>query len=65
MAKNLMQQLWKDKYATPDNIDTIANSQISKVSNFYHNQIVTFEFARMKIKRVFINTENKGVIYLE
>ena len=63
MAQNLMQQLWKDGYAAPDNIDTLKNAQISQVSNSFHNQIVMKK--RNATKRVIINTEEKGVVYLE
>ena len=51
-----MQQLWKDGYAAPDNINTLTNAQIAQVSNSYHNQIVMFEWKATK--RVIINTED-------
>ena len=59
-----MQQLWKDGYAAPDNIDTLKNAQISQVSNSYHNQILVVQ-GGLGSKRVFINTKEKGVVYLE
>ena len=63
LAQNLMQQLWQDGYAAPDNIDTLKNAQISQVSNFYHNQILVFHW--VGTRRVIINTEDRGVVYLE
>ena len=56
LAQNLMQQLWKDGYAAPDNIDTLINSQISPISNFYNYQILVFELRNTK--KVIINTED-------
>ena len=59
-----MQQLWKDGYAAPDNIDTLKNAQIAQVSNSYHNQIVVFDdYEELETYRVIINTEENGVVY--
>ena len=37
LAQNLMNEIWPDNYASPENIDRLKNSKISQVENLYNN----------------------------
>ena len=37
LAKNLMEQLWTDSYASPEMIGRLANAKLSPIRNLYNN----------------------------
>ena len=60
LAENLMAKLFSKDYASPKHIDTLANSRISQVSNYYFKQII------VKMDSILVvNTVEHGVIYFD
>ena len=53
-----MQLLFQDDQPAQENIDKIMNAQLMQVVNYYNNQILVIAG-----KRVFLNTEQNGVMY--
>ena len=58
LAENLLAQLYSEDYATPEHIDTLANSRIQDIGNDYYNQIIVSMWDILVV-----NTENHGVIF--
>lgn len=50
LAQKLVESLWKENYAAPTNIDTLANAYLSEVLNLYHNQVVILSGRTVCIK---------------